>query len=50
MTDAEIVKSVPTLVDQMLDGVGHFTYNGNTDQAAQRRRELAQVLYERGLR
>ncbi len=50
MSDAEIVKSVPTLVRQMSEGRGHFHYAPATREGDDRRTKLATEIKGMGLR
>jgi len=50
MSDLQIMLSVPTLIDQMPDGEGHFYYSKDGAVGRQRRDALAKYLYGMGLR
>ncbi|MFP0197019.1 hypothetical protein ACKJSM_17860 [Pseudomonas sp. PHC1] len=50
MTDKELVDSALELGKQMPTAEGHFYYSGDTADGKARRRELAKLLYSKGLR
>ena len=52
MSSVELVESVVTLIAQFsaYDGTGHFYYALDDEVGKQRRRELAGMLWERGVR
>ena len=50
MSDFEIIGSIKDLVPQMYKGDGHFWYSGSPPIGNDRRRNLAQYLYNQGLR
>ena len=50
MSDAEIVRSLPTLVGQMAEGNGHFYYAPATEDGNARRSQLAKEIKDKGLR
>ena len=49
MSDAEIVKSLPTLIKQQSKGEGHFYYAPATQAGNERRSDLARSIKDRGL-
>ncbi|QZP34375.1 alpha/beta hydrolase [Pseudomonas sp. DR48] len=50
MTDKELVDSALELGRQMPTAEGHFYYSGDSAEGKARRRELAKLLYSKGLR
>ncbi|QQZ42021.1 hypothetical protein IF690_00315 [Pseudomonas sp. SK3(2021)] len=50
ISDEELMKASIELGKQMLNGGGHFYYSGNNPEGKARRRELAKLLYKKGLR
>ncbi|GFM84854.1 hypothetical protein PSCICO_02530 [Pseudomonas cichorii] len=50
ISDEELMKASIELGKQMLNGGGHFYYSGDNPEGKARRRELAKLLYEKGLR
>ncbi len=52
MSELDLALSAPQLGLDILDetGAGHFYYSPNTEDGQRRRRELAEHLYEQGLR
>lgn len=53
MSDLEIILSTPVLAWQFMHsktGVGHYVYVAITNDADEKRKELAQLLYKKGLR
>ncbi len=50
LSDEELMRASVELGRQMLNGGGHFYYSGDNAEGKARRRELAKLLYEKGLR
>lgn len=50
LSDEELMRASVELGRQMLSGGGHFYYSGDNAEGKARRRELAKLLYEKGLR
>ena len=50
ISDEELMKAAVELGKQMLNGGGHFYYSGDNAEGKARRRELAKLLYAKGLR
>ena len=50
MNDDEIIRSVPTLIKQMVRENGHFYYAAESAEGKARRRVLAQKIYAKGVR
>jgi pimeloyl-ACP methyl ester carboxylesterase len=50
MTDGQIAATLPTLMKQMPNNEGHFYYSGTGSDADARRDELADGLYDQGVR
>ncbi len=49
MPDIEIIKAMPTLIEQQSKGTGHFYYAPETEEGAARRSELAKEIKKMGL-
>lgn len=50
ISDEELMKASVELGKQMLNGGGHFYYSGDNAEGKARRRELAKLLYAKGMR
>lgn len=50
ISDQELMKASVELGQQMLNGGGHFYYSGDNAEGKSRRRDLAKLLYAKGLR
>lgn len=53
MAANELMGALPVLLNQFLnveDGVGHFYYNPDTEEGGRRRLQLAEDLFEEGVR